>query len=51
MTGQLERAAEISQAVIAEDDRMVVRLCQLWGKVAARTQTNGIEQSLGCGLE
>jgi hypothetical protein len=51
MTGQLDRAVEISQAAIAEDDRILVRLCQLWGKVAVRKQTNGIEQSLGCGLE
>jgi hypothetical protein len=51
MTGQLDRAVELSQTLIAEDDHIVARLCQLWGKIAARTQTSGIEQSLGCGAE
>jgi hypothetical protein len=51
MTGQLEKAREISQTVLSEDERMLVSLCQLWEKIdlqAGDPAANDIHGALGC---
>jgi hypothetical protein len=48
LTGQIERASQISRAMLTEDTRINVRLCQLWSKISQQVDVRDALQEFEC---